>query len=662
LSYNISLFSGTLALHFDQLGMVEDEDMNLIASRLLTPQMIYDSWEALILENKVLVISSIPSIVPYCCEFLRRLVLPLVVINTYVPFLPVELLSTIEAPFPYLVGAQSDHIQLHQVDVSETYVVDLDQRCVVPPRVPGNVLKLPSSVRAKVIQDINEMRNFPLAQYVQRPFDPKLPNSGVHSLYSGHNSQTSHYAHTLSKYSSTLATTMKNEEQSILECFVQLNLSLFGARYCDIRAFYRRCDRKFAEQGSETTHGFRLPKYKGPDGKNAPMGFSQRNGVFCGCMQLLNERKDIHLLQFLPCWVEFDEIVFTVYQFADEMPLIFILNKDIVAVSPAPVEPEGHVFDLQITNQISFRFAATDIESRRQWIHEIDKKSSTSAPPPSPLSVQTSEVESLESYHSTVHDDEVRSLSQFRAKVVQTQMISYFKSKSEFQEYESILNEQSLSAFHLTTQSSPSSSHSLHHTTASSFCDTTKTETDSLQNSNSNPMPNGSRNESASIDRQKMLRRRSSKHPSDIEIMCPDEVIMNLKQLWGLYITGEVELPPETTTDEELESQLSSSISQTNDAAKWLDVPHDCREATLSFLSISPRDYSYLDIIHRKYVQFTNAEKTQPSKRETGWAKSFFRSSSMPEVSFPSSSICRSSLPSPLYLPSPFPSGIFSLS
>jgi hypothetical protein len=369
LSYDIHFSSGVLTLQFDQLGLVKDEDMNLIVSRLFTPQMLFDSWEALIVENKVLVISSVSSIIPYCCEFLRRLVVPLVVVNTYVPLLTEELLDTIEAPFPYLVGAQSDHVYAHGVDLSDTYVVDLDQRRVIPPRVSGNgTNKLPHSVRAKVIQEINEIRNFPLGLYVQRPsnkFLKKDSSSVVTLSASGCLTQSDQDPIT-------------NEEDSIRECFVRLNLSLFGARYCDIRAFYRRCDRLFAVKGSAAASGFSLPKYKGSDGRNASTGFSQRNGVMCGCMQLLNERKDINLLQFLPCWVEVDDLAFSVYQFADEMPLIFLMNKDIVAVSPAPVEPEGHVFDLQIMNQITFRFAATDLESRREWIHHIDKISSQS--------------------------------------------------------------------------------------------------------------------------------------------------------------------------------------------------------------------------------------------------------------------------------------------
>lgn len=580
--------------------MVEDEDIMLIASRLLTPQLLYDSWEALILEHKVLVISSVPSIVPHCCEFLRRLVLPLVVINTYVPFLPEELLSTIEAPFPYLVGAKSEHVFSSRVDISDTYVVDLDQRRVIPPRATGDAVRLPPSLRSKIVQEINEIRNAPLAKYIQRPFEMKLPGGIIVDNLASSVQSNSTNNHSINRHSAVISKAVKTEERSILECFVRLNLSLFGARYCDIRAFYRRCERIYAEEGSEASRGFCLPKYKGPDGKNAPMGFSRRNGVICGCMQLLNERKDIHLLQFLPCWVEFDDVVFSVYQFADELPLIFILNKDIVAVSPAPVEPEGHVFDIQVTNQITFRFAATDLESRREWIQEIDRISSKSAPAPSPLSIQissTSEVESASDSHHSTNQDEESSLSKFRTKVVQTQMISYFKTKSEFQEYETILHDHSLSALDLTT----SSEHS------------------KPENNTSIPQI---RTSETSTNRQNFLRRRNSKHFGDIETLYPDEVIPNLKQLWALYITGEAEAIEECSCLHDNSSR--SSVTESN---ILLEVSQECHEATLMFLSVAPRDYTYLEDLHQKYIQLDNAEKLLISKRDTSWgkAKSFFK-------------------------------------
>jgi hypothetical protein len=64
--------------------------------------MLVSAWEALISERKVLVVSTNTAIIPYCCEFLHRLVLPLIIVFI-APILPKESLTAIEAPFPCLV-------------------------------------------------------------------------------------------------------------------------------------------------------------------------------------------------------------------------------------------------------------------------------------------------------------------------------------------------------------------------------------------------------------------------------------------------------------------------------------------------------------------------------------------------------------------------------
>eukprot|EP00392_Amoebophrya_sp_AT5.2_P016148 g16391.t1 len=413
--------------------------------------MMVDAWEALILENKVLVVSSVAAVVPYCCEFLRRLVLPLVVINTYVPFLPEELLSAIEAPFPYLLGAETNAVYDNHIDLSDTFVVDLDAHMVRPPRngVQG-CSPAPLNIKKRVMAEINDILIQPLAMWLCRPVDPPNPCKPVPS-YEGPR-------HPHSQDLQADATT------AVLKCFIKLNLSLFGARHCDVRAFYRRCERSFAPKGAPC-HSFKLPKHIGPDGKISSMGFSYRSGVVCGCMQLLNERKDIDVLQFLPCWIEMDSEVLAVHEYADEMPLIFVLIKDIVAVSPSPAEPEGHVFDLQIASQMTYRFAATDPESRKSWISEIEKITRVSgavrltSPLSAPATANASESDTNSltdqfpvgdnSDHSEA--EAFTALSKFRCSMFQTQMVSYYKSRSEFHEYEGILHEKDLDTENLTT-------------------------------------------------------------------------------------------------------------------------------------------------------------------------------------------------------------------
>jgi len=47
------------------------------------------------------------------------------VIITYVPLLPPDLIFTIEAPFPYLLGANSNVVKENDVDTSWSLIIDL---------------------------------------------------------------------------------------------------------------------------------------------------------------------------------------------------------------------------------------------------------------------------------------------------------------------------------------------------------------------------------------------------------------------------------------------------------------------------------------------------------------------------------------------------------
>lgn len=56
--------------------------------------------------------------------------------------------------------------------------------------------------------------------------------------------------------------------------------------------------------------------------------------------------------QFLSCWIELDQMTFSVYEFADELPIVFFLASSIEAVLPTSMEPEGLVFDIITSNQV----------------------------------------------------------------------------------------------------------------------------------------------------------------------------------------------------------------------------------------------------------------------------------------------------------------------
>jgi hypothetical protein len=90
-------------------------------------------------------------------------------------------------------------------------------------------------------------------------------------------------------------------------------------------------------------------------------------------MQLLRERFEKEALHFIPCWVEMDDITLSIYEMSDELPLVLIFNKNIESVSPSPLEPEGHVFEIGVRPQSTYRLAATDQRARREWIKVIEE-------------------------------------------------------------------------------------------------------------------------------------------------------------------------------------------------------------------------------------------------------------------------------------------------
>jgi hypothetical protein len=656
MEYNIHLQGGSLLLSFNSLGLVNDDDMNMIALRMLTPQVMVDCWEALILENKVLVVSRMAAIVPYCCEFLRRLVLPLVVINTYVPFLPEELLNAIEAPFPYLLGAETEMVYNNRIDLSDTYVVDLDAHEVRPPQKTAGLGSAPINIKKKLITEINNILMQPLAAWVCRPVDPpeglsSCPGNGSTNVYkldeAKYEQDEACHPHSLGLQAASTT--------AVLRCFIRLNLSLFGARHCDVRAFYRKCDRPLAPK-TAPCHNFKLPKHLGPDGKISSMGFSYRSGVVCGCMQLLNERKDIDVLQFLPCWVEMDTEVLAVHEYADEMPLIFVLIKDIVAVFPSPAEPEGHVFDLQLASQMTYRFAATDPESRQFWIQEIEKITRVSGSVR--LTLQLSHHSSSQSQYlgddsksdavmddSDPHnDDEFVSLSKFRCNINQTQMVSFFKSRSEFHEYESILHEKDLGADNLTigevltaagsTSQSPPPPDVKEDTPKSSSTDAE--DSSPVEGAEDNPLP----------PRMLSADRSSSRFALDYETtMCSAPVIENIKILWGLYVTGELDTDASSASP-----YLSGDASQlrrngvsfrrnsiNTESSFWLSQSPLCQTASMSFLSKGVRNYSTFQKRKLRASVESFAEDADKQMQQAAASTSLFSSIMRPFQSKPES-------------------------
>lgn len=575
--YEVKMSGATLPLQFNRLGMVDDFDMYTIALRLLSPQMMVDAWECLMLEYKVLVVASSKEVIPLCCEFLRRMVSPLVVVNTYVPLLPSSLLNAIEAPFPYLLGAQVDDVLSNFIDLTDTAVIYLDEQRV---QLPHNEMTpphemAPKSLKTSLIKEINGILMKGLSDWVARPCDS---TERLLTIMSPPN-EASCSSHPMS------ANVQINQAVKIFEIFLWQNLSLLGARHCDVRAFYRQCERPYyqspdGEPMSSKDSVFRMnvPKHRGADGRVSSMGFSCRSGVYCGCMQLLNERKDIDILQFLPCWVELDKERLAVHEFADEMPLISVLAKNIMAVSPSAAEPEGHVFDLHVGSQMTYRFAATDPDSRREWIRVIEKMTTKKAPNPlanvahvmtptrsdssgdlsasaKNLHIVTDLDSSLDV--SSVSDDD--QISAFRMHVGHTQMVSYYKSSTDFEEYEAVLT---------------GPGHRLE-----SSCVLTSGEVMTRTD--------GSLTAEMPTPKPTLHARKSSSHlrESDTEL-CSPVFLKDLVNMWKLFISDEVH---ETDLASEIESMSSATVKSST--TLWLRQSVDYLKASYLFLGKKPRDY-----------------------------------------------------------------------
>jgi len=322
---------------------VDDDDIFAVAIQLLSPRMLVTAWESIVLERKVLVMSSVPSLVPPVCEFLRRMALPFVVVNTYVPFLPEALITAVEAPFPYLLGADTHMLLRNRVDLSDSVVFDLDKREVTVPKCDTGA---PSSIKALMFEDISRIVSSGLGAWIQRPC----------SSFSVSSASSLNAHHPLDSYS------LNAQANAILQVFIRQNLLLIGARNCWVRGFYRR-PTKFKGVdvfGYEDDRSSRITRAEN-------MGYhSPSNQLTCGFLQLHRQ------CGRLPCWVESDEIGISIYQWADQLPLLFFPYKGLQSISPCSMEPEGHIFEIVLKSQSLYRFQSTDQESRGKWISRID--------------------------------------------------------------------------------------------------------------------------------------------------------------------------------------------------------------------------------------------------------------------------------------------------
>jgi len=345
LQYDVGLGAGEASVRFSSVEQVEDVELDHTVLSIMTPMMLVKAWEALVLERKVLVMSSVSSVIPAVCEFLRRMVSPLNIINTYVPLLSLQLIETVEAPTPYLLGANTKLLKENIVDLSDTVVVDLDMRTVIPrlqkPGSPDTSASI--NLVATLASEINSIMLSPCGEWYNRP------TSASCASFSPFNEAS-----------------YVSKSVRILEAFKRTNLELISARTCSVRAFWRRRLDFVDSKGTSSRRPGSTVK-----------GFNYESGICSGFMQLAKElHEEEAASHFISCWVEMDQYVLSVYQYADDLPILFVLVKDIETVAPCALEPEGHVFELVVKDNMSYRMTVTDTESRQKWISTIDRRKS----------------------------------------------------------------------------------------------------------------------------------------------------------------------------------------------------------------------------------------------------------------------------------------------
>ena len=257
--------SSSACLDFNSSEQIVDVDAFMTVLSVFTPEMLVAAWESVILERKVLVVSTTRAIIAPCCDFLRRLVLPLNVVNTYVPLLPPQLINAIEAPFPYLIGADTAAVlESDSVDLSHIVVVDLDKRRTRVPAAGAEApdVRAPPGLVHVLLQEVNEILLQPFGDWVSRPAAAAAAPA----------------------QRPTAEQAVSARADALLQLFIRTNLSLLCARDCTVRAFFRRL------KLHDLDRGLYCPEvYKQSLSLQRPhisLGFDLRCGVAYGCMQV----------------------------------------------------------------------------------------------------------------------------------------------------------------------------------------------------------------------------------------------------------------------------------------------------------------------------------------------------------------------------------------
>lgn len=114
-------------------------------------------WGAMILERKVLLLSSQHSILGVCAEILCSLLFPFRWSHLYVPLLPRMLCPMLDAPMPYLCGVVRENwLHAQQFVAADTIVVDLDSNSIIMGEMVPPVPSMPQRKWTKLKTTLQE--------------------------------------------------------------------------------------------------------------------------------------------------------------------------------------------------------------------------------------------------------------------------------------------------------------------------------------------------------------------------------------------------------------------------------------------------------------------------------------------------------------------------
>ena len=87
IKYEIQFPKGILPLKFSSIEQPEDSDTELVALSVMTPNMLIDAWESIVLEKKVIVASSNKEVIIIIVAFIIIIILNLIFLSAHLSLL-----------------------------------------------------------------------------------------------------------------------------------------------------------------------------------------------------------------------------------------------------------------------------------------------------------------------------------------------------------------------------------------------------------------------------------------------------------------------------------------------------------------------------------------------------------------------------------------------